>query len=335
MQPKIIEKYFFFGLLLATLIFTFLIFRPFWVVLILGVSFAIVLYPMHEWFIHRKVPDWLSALLTVCFFVIVLCGPLLTIGAIVFRQSEGFYSKVVNEGSAAPFLTSVESRINGFLPDMVAFDINQKTSDFVSYASKNIANIFTSTLSAFFSFLLMLLIIFYFLKNGSKLKHNIIVLSPLAQDKDEKLILRLTQAVNGVIKQSLFIAVIQGILMGVGLWFFNVPNPALWGVVAAIASLIPTFGTALVSIPAIIYLFATGDTGAAVGLIVWSTIVVGMIDNFLSPVIMGKEINIPSILILFAVLGGISFLGPVGILVGPLTLSLLFALISIYKNEFN
>jgi predicted PurR-regulated permease PerM len=334
MQTKIAERYFFFGLLFATLVFTFLIFRPFWVVLVLGICFSIVLYPLHQWFTKKKVPNWLASILTVLFFTVLLCGPLLGIGALVFNQSEDVFYMVVDGESIDPFLAKAEEKVNSILPQGIHIDVAEKAEEFVAYVSNNIASIFTSTLSAFFSFILMLLIIFYFLKDGERWKRYIIIISPLSDSDDEKIIERLTLAVNGVIKGTLLIAIIQGILMGLGLWVFNVPNPALWGTVAAVSSLLPTIGTALVSVPAVIFLFATGDTGNAIGLGVWATFIVGMVDNFLAPLIVGGAMNIPPLLILFSVLGGISFLGPVGILVGPLTVSLLYTLISIYRNEF-
>ncbi len=334
MQTKIIEKYFFFGLLLATFLFTFFIFRPFWMIIVLGLSFSIVLHPIYEWLLRGKLPNWLAAFLTVLFFVIVLCGPLLSIGTLVFKQSQNVYHSVADNGNAKPFLSSIETKINKILPPGIIFDINKKTTDLISYISNNIANIFTSTISAFFSFLLILLMIFYFLKDGAHWKKTIITLSPLPNTDDEKIIERFTQAVNGVIKGSLLIALIQGILLGFGLWIFGISNAALWGVVAAIASLIPTLGTSLVSIPAIIFLFATGNTTSAMGLLIWAVAMVGMIDNLLGPIIVSKKMNISSLLILFSVLGGISLLGPVGVLVGPLTVSLLYTLISIYRNEF-
>lgn len=334
MQTKIIEKYFFFGLLLATFIFTFFIFRPFWIVLVLGLSFSIVLYPMHEWLTERRVPNWISSFLMVLFFTIVLCGPLLGIGAVVFNQSQDVYHKVTDSGSAGPFLQAIETNVNKLLPPGIAFDIDEKIRDFVSYLSDNISSIFTTTISAFFSFLLMLLIIFYALKDGADWRKAIIVLSPLGDKDDEKIIHRLAQAVNGVIKGSLLIGLIQGFLLGIGLWIFGIQNAALWGVVAAIASLIPTLGTSLVSIPAILFLFATGESTSAIGLLIWAVVMVGMIDNLLGPIIVSKKINISSLFILFSVLGGIALLGPVGILMGPLTLSLLYTLISIYRNEF-
>ena len=334
MQTKTIEKYFFFGLLLATLIFTFLIFQPFWVVLVLGISFAVVLHPIHEWFIAKRLPNWLSALITLIIFIIILCGPLLSVGTLVFRQSQDIYHTVTNNQDTKIWIVSLETKINKVLPENMSFDINQKITDVISYISNNIANIFTTTVAAGFSFILMLLIIFYCLKDGAEWRKTIIVLSPLGDKDDEKIIHRLAQAVNGVIKGSLFIAVVQGTLMGFGLWVFGVPNAALWGVVAAITSLIPTLGTSLVSIPSIIFLFTTGDTVPAVGLLIWSIFMVGMIDNFLGPLVVSKKTKISSLLILFSVLGGISLMGPVGILVGPLTISLLYTLISIYRNEF-
>ena len=334
MQTKIIEKYFFFGLLLATLLFTFLIFRPFWTILVLGISFSIVFYPLYEWLNNKHLPHSLSALVTVFIFIVILCGPLLGIGVIIFNQSQDVYHIVVNNGNVGPFMTSISDTINKVLPEGIVFDANEKASDFISFVSKNIANIFSSTLSAFFSFLLMLLIMFYFLKDGARWKQAIIVLSPLSDRDDEKIIARLRQSVNSVIKGNLFIALIQGVLMGIGLWLFGIPNGALWGIVAAVASLLPTIGTATISVPAIVFLFITGQTGSAVGLLIWAAVVVGMVDNFLSPLIIADKTNIPPLLILFAVLGGLSLLGPVGILVGPLTISLLYTLISIYRNEF-
>ena len=331
MQTKVIERYFFFGLLFATFVFTFFIFRPFWVVLVLGICFAIVLHPIYIWLNSRRIRSSIAALITVLLFAVIVCGPILGISVMVFNQSEDVYHKVVDTEAIKPFTDSVNETVNEILPDGVDFDINTKVTDFISYLSSNIANIFKTTLSAFFSFILVLLIIFYGLKDGTAWKERIIALSPLGNSEDEKIINRL---VNAVIKGYILIGIIQGILLGLGFWIFGVPHGALWGTVAAVASLIPTVGTALISVPAIIFLFLGDHTGAAIGLLAWAVVVVGLIDNFLSPLIVGTRINVSPILILFSVLGGISFLGPVGVLIGPLSVSLLYTLISIYTNEF-
>ena len=334
MQSKIIEKYFFFGLLSATIVFVFLIFRPFWIVLMLGASFSIVLYPVYKWLKKSHMPNWSASLLTLFFFIIVLCVPLFGIGSIVFNQSQNLYHSVAGTGNVTPFLTSLGNKINHIMPSGVSFDINEKISTFISFVTNNIAIIFSTTLSALFSFVLLLLTIFYFLKDGEGWRETLLSLSPLSSSADEKILAKLSQTINGVLKGYILIAFIQGTLMGIGLTIFHVPNPAIWAVVAGIAATIPPLGTAVVSVPAVIFLFATGHTGLAIGFLVWAVLIVGAGDNFLNPYIVGHKIDIPPFLILFAVLGGISLLGPVGILIGPLTVSLLYTLVEIYQKEF-
>ncbi len=333
MQTKAFERYFFFGLLTATFIFSFFILRPFWSVLVLGIAFSVILFPIYNWFLSKKIPAWVSSLFTVLVFSFLLFGPIFGIGALVFDQSKDVYQSMVNRNNTFPVLESINDGINGILPAGITFDIREKSSDFISYLSNNIANIFSTTISALLSLALLLLIIFYFLKDGSEWKKAIIVLSPLSDSEDTKIIDHLVTAIKSVIMGNLLIAIIQGILMGFGLWIFGIPNPALWGLVAAVTSIIPTVGTAFVSIPSIIFLFVIGATSSAIGLLAWSGIVVGMVDNFLSPIIIGGKTNISPILILFSVLGGVSLLGPIGILVGPLTISMLYTLILIYRHE--
>lgn len=334
MRPKIIEKYFFFGLLVVTFVFTFFIFQPFWIVLALGASFSIILYPVYEWFNKKRLPPSLAALATLLFFIAVLCIPLFSIGAVVFNQSRNLYYSVANNGNAMPFINSLGDKINQILPSGISFDINEKISSLISFLTNNLANIFSATVYALFSFVLLLLTIFYFLKDGKEWKKILLKLSPLSETDNNLIVNKLLQTVNGVVLGTLLIALIQGILMGIGLALFGVPNAAIWGVVAAITSLIPSVGTAIVSVPAIIFLFATGQTIPAIGLMIWSVIMVGTIDNFLTPYIIGRKIDIPPFLILFSVLGGIALLGPVGILIGPLAVSMLYTLTEIYQKEF-
>jgi predicted PurR-regulated permease PerM len=334
MQPKTIERYFFFGLLFATLVFTFFIFRPFWIVLVLGASFSIVLYPIYQWLKKGHLPNWLAALVTIFFFIFVLCIPLFGIGTIVFNQSQNLYHSIVSSGDNLPFINSIGDKINQVLPYDLSFNINEKIASFVSFLTKNIANIFTATAAVLFSLFLFLVTIFYFLKDGEKWKEALLRLSPLSSTADEKILNKLSHTINGVLKGYPLIALIQGISMSIGLAIFHVPNPAIWGVLAAIASITPPFGTAVISVPAVIFLFVTGQTGQAIGLLVWAIFVIGSVDNFLNPYIVGQKIDIPPFLILFSVLGGLVILGPVGVFIGPLTVSLLYALLEIYQSEF-
>ena len=177
---------------------------------------------------------------------------------------------------------------------------------------------------------IFLIALYYLFKDGHKLKTAVVALSPLQDIHDETIFDKLVLAINSVIKGSLAVAFIQGILTAVGLAIFGVPNAVLWSSVAAITALIPGIGTALVLLPAILYLYFSGQTLFAVGLLLWGMTAVGLVDNFLGPKLVERGMRLHPFLILLSILGGISFFGPLGFLLGPLVLSLLFALLEIY-----
>ena len=179
---------------------------------------------------------------------------------------------------------------------------------------------------------LTLLALYYLFVHGSDFKARIIALSPLSDHYDRDITDKLQLAVTSVIKGVLVVAVVQAILCGLGFAIFGIPNAALCGSIAMIAALIPAFGTALVMIPAVLYLAITGNVGAALGLAVWGALLVGLVDNFLSPMLMSRSIKIHNFFILLSVLGGLALFGPVGFIAGPLVLSLFFALLDIYPT---
>ncbi|MBY0376661.1 AI-2E family transporter [Patescibacteria group bacterium] len=331
MQTKSIERYFFFGLLTATLVFTFFILRPFWIILVLGVSFSIVLYPIYEWFLGKKLPSWLASLLAVLIFVLLVLGLLSTLGVIVFHQAQNAY-QLVSSGDTY-FLTKINTSINEFLPQGFSFDLYEKINSFAGFLTSNLASIFASIFSIGFSLLLIFMAVFYFLKDNEHWKQSIVIFSPLSDADDKKIISRFALAVNGIIRGYFTVAFVQGVMVAIGFSIFGVPNPALWGLLAIITAAIPTIGSGLISVPAIVFLYVTGHHLESLGLLLWAVGMVSTIDNILNPIIIGKKIDLPPLLILFSVLGGISLFGPVGILVGPLTISFLYTLISIYRDE--
>ena len=337
MNTNTIERSFFFALLGVVIIFAIAIFFPFLSVIILGMAFSIVLRPIYLW-IKKNITkgfDWIASLLTVIFFLIVLFVPLFTLSTAVIHQSQNIYHSVVDGGSATPFLESINDTINGIAPKYITTNTTSVISNMASFVSNNVAGLFASTLKTILMFILFILTLFYAIKDGATLKKGFLLLSPLKNDTNEKILSKLSTTVNGIIKGYFIIAIAQGILMGVGLAIFGVPNPVLWGVVAGVASLVPTIGTAFISVPVIIFLWFSGMQAQAVGMLIWAGALVGMVDNVLSPFIIGKKADIPPLLILFSVLGGVSLMGAIGILVGPLVISLLYTLISIYRAEAN
>lgn len=335
MQTTSTEKYFLFILLLITTILTFLIFSPFITTLILAAAFAVVLDPVYLWIKSRLVGDiaWLASIITVIIFLVGLCVPLFFIGKAVFNQTQDLYKNVVESNNASHIIESIDLSLNKLLPEGFDFDINSKIANAISLLSNNLAQFFSSTINSIAMFVLMVFALFYIIKDGEKWKEGIIRIFPLKNDDTHEILMNLKKSINRIFKGSFIIAIAQGLLAWIGFTIFGIPNAIIWAVVASIASFIPTVGTSIVTVPAMLFLFFTGMQWQALGLLIWSAIIIGTIDNFLSPYIISKDTQIPSLFILFAILGAVSIMGPLGILIGPLILSLLYSLISIYKKE--
>ncbi len=333
MHDNSMKKYVFFALFVVAAVLAISMLWPFLTVIVFSLALSAVFYPSYRW-LNKHVArgrSWLAALLTVIFFVLILCIPLFFIGSIIFSQSQNLAQWLTQSGGLDTLTGSVNHFLSRFIPSGV--DISGNVAGIVGRISSSLGTIFSTTISGVFSLLLVILSMFYLLKDGKQWKEILIGISPLSDSASHAIIGKMTAAANGIIRGYLLIGLIQGVLMGVGMYLFGVPHAALWGTLAGIASLVPTIGTALVSVPVILFLIAGGESGAAIGFGVWAAVLVGSIDNILNPLIVGRTIAIHPLLVLFSVLGGIALMGPVGILIGPLVIAFLYALVAVYKTE--
>ena len=335
MKTASVEKYFLFILMALAIVLALAIFYPFLTVVILSAAFAVVLHPLYLWIRNHMTKGiaWIASLVTVIIFIIALCGPLFLIGKAVFHQTQEAYSSISKTQNTNTVIKKIDTSINKVMPTGFKFDTHAKVTEIATYLTSNVASFFASTFKTIILFTLMILTLFYLLKDGEHWRKNFILLCPLSEENTKEILEKLNNAINRILKGSFFIAIVQGILVSIGLAIFGVPNAAIWGVVAGIGSFIPTLGTSVVSVPAILFLFFTGMHLEALGLLIWSIVLVGLIDNLLTPYVISKNTEIPSLVILFSILGGVSLMGPVGILIGPLALSLLYSLVSIYRKE--
>ncbi len=321
----------FYGILIL-IVFTLslLIFWPFLVVLVLAAMLSVILAPVDKQIKSVVKSTNISALITILLLVVLIVVPLSFIGNQIINEAQDLYASL-SSGSVVSidYITDkFEVVVQKYIPSF-NFDARTYLTGFSSWIVDRLGGIFSGTLDLAVKFILMLVALFYFLRDGKHFKENILLISPFPEDKDKVVIRSLKEAIRSVMLGSVIIAVIQGVLSGIGFYMFGVPNATLWGTVAGITSLIPGVGTGLVWIPAVIYLFFYGTGIAWILQMVWAVIFVGLIDNFLGPIILNKGINIHPILILFSILGGLQFFGPEGLLIGPLVISLLFALIKI------
>ncbi|MCX6754224.1 MAG: AI-2E family transporter [Candidatus Nomurabacteria bacterium] len=329
------EKYFLFTLLSITIVLTLLILYPFLSMFILSAAFAVALNPVYLWIKKNIVKNisWLASILTVIIFLLFLCIPLFFIGKAVFIQTQNLYYSIVNSGTSNYFSESINISVNKFLPAGFNFDIHTKIIGLISSLSNNIAQLFSSTLNSILMFVLMVFTLFYLLKDGEEWKKALLNFFPLSDENTNYILDNLEKSINRIFKGTFIIAIAQGLLAWFGFMIFGIPNAIIWAVVAGVASLVPTIGTSVVSVPAVLFLFFTGMQIQAFGLLLWSLLLIGTIDNILSPYIISRDTEIPSLFVLFSILGALSLVGPLGILVGPLVLSLLYSLIAIYKKN--
>ncbi len=332
-----LQIYFFTAAFLAVIVLSFQIFLPFLVPLSIAATLAILFHPLHER-VTRFFGGYrgLAAFLTVAMVVVIIILPLAFMTKVVIQEAISFSGQL---GSGATdnvsrALSSAQQQIYVNFPGSTV-DLNEYLQSGTSWLARNTGTIFANiarvTLDVTFNIFIGLIAFFYFLKDGKDFIKGIVALSPLPDKNDYEIINKIEGAIISVVRGTLVIAVVQGSLAWLGLSIFGVPNPAFLGSLAALTSLIPGVGTALIMIPSIIYLFLTAPISHAAGLLVWQVIVVGLVDNMLSPMLIRRGMKVHPFFILLSVLGGLMFFGPIGFLLGPVVLSLLFAMIEIYK----
>jgi predicted PurR-regulated permease PerM len=159
-------------------------------------------------------------------------------------------------------------------------------------------------------------------------------LIPFTGEQKRSISRKLHDTFTAVINGVFLIALGQGIMTGLGFALFRVPFPVFWGFLAAVLALLPVGGTALVWIPGALYLMLTASTLKGVLLAVWGTILVSLPDNFIKPMVIGKKANLPTFFLFLGILGGLQAYGILGILFGPLIVTLVITFTQIYREEF-
>lgn len=272
---------------------------------------------------------------------VVVVTPLTFLLARLYHETQNFYIELTDETVRAKIVLSLNTAASTVsqhlfgVPSTMNFDsfnITTYIENFFDWALSNLDTLFSSITVIALNIFIVLLSLFYLLRDGGSLKQQIFLLSPLINSHEEQIFTKLKSAIHSVVTGSLIVCAVQGVLTGVGFTIFGIPNPVLWGTVAMVAALIPGIGTSLVLAPGVIYLFINSTPPYAWGLLVWGILAVGLIDNLLSSILMNRKVRIHPFLILMSVLGGLVFFGPIGFILGPISLAFLFALIEIYKK---
>lgn len=341
MKAEALRPYFLLFLLVLMFVLVGYIVKPFIGPLVLAAIAAVVLQPLYTRALRLTPNRGLAALATVLITSVCIVLPLFFLGAQIFNEVRNVsMSFTTTDGHTylSNTLDSMGALVDRAIPgagsvfDTLGGNLDNYTRIALTYLATHLGSVATGIAAFFLNLLIFFISFYYLLKDGPAFKKAIIALSPLADKDDESIFVRLETATNSIIKGSFTIGLIQGTLTGFGFFLFGIPNFILWGLVATIASFIPGVGTSLVLVPGIAFLLFTGNTAMALGLAAWSILAVGLIDNFLGPRLMSRGTEVHPLLVLLGVLGGLALFGPLGIFLGPLTISFLFVLLSILSR---
>jgi len=198
----------------------------------------------------------------------------------------------------------------------------------------SLVSVFGAITHSLIGFGLTLFLLYYFLKDRRAFLGWLSGTVPLPEDVQRRLFDAFDNVMGAVLVGHVFVALVQGVLAGLGLVATGIPDATLWTVVMIVLSLLPVVGSFLVWGPAAAYLFLTGDAAAAVGLALWGTVVVGISDDYLRPLVVDRYAQVSPSVIIIGVLGGIYVVGVMGIFFGPVVIAMLRACLDVYRDEF-
>lgn len=333
-RNKIVEQLFFFGLLGVVAYVMWQIITPFIGALALAAILATVSYPIYLRcikFVPRGNKN-AASFLAILVVLVIIITPLSLIGYLLVSEAITFYN-AANQGETLTLTAPIndfEATIQNYFPGF-QFDVREYAAQGAEWLATNLGNIFAGTASTVFLLFIAFFGLFYLFKDGKEFTKQLVYLSPLPDDQDEKVIERLALSVRSIVGGVLTIALIQGTLSSIGFAIFGIEQAVLLGSVAAIGALIPGIGTTVVFVPVIILLLLSGDPVQAIGLAIWAMLAVGLVDNLLGPKLMSKGTTLHPFLVLISVLGGISLFGPIGFILGPVCLSFFMVLLELYS----
>ena len=285
----------------------------------------------------------LASLITLLLITVVILIPLGTLLGIVAKEAidvghsiTPWVQKQISEPGALsklkehiPFLETIEP-----YKDQILHKAGALVSSISGYLINSLSSATMGTVNFLFTIFILLYSMFFFLMDGDKLLFRILYYLPL-QDHDERRLLdRFTSVTRATLKGTAIIGILQGGLSGTAFALVGIPSAVFWGAIMAVLSIIPGIGTALVWGPAAIVLAVSGHYAKAICLTLFCALVVGSLDNFLRPWLVGKDTEMHDLLILFGTLGGIAMFGIVGIIIGPIVAALFVTVWQIYGEVF-
>jgi len=316
-----------------------LMMKPFLGVLMWAAVLVIVFYPIHRRLVQRTDRPSLSALVSCALVILTILVPVALLTVAVINELSG---AVQNVQAGINYLLNPNSPITGRLLGWASrfMDVEQlRSGEYLAQQLGGVSGglagrtlgVIGGLLGAIVQMFFVVFTMYYLFRDGDRIFETIKNSLPLNEEQSLSIMERTKEVVGASVYGVLAIAVIQGTLGGLAFWVLGVPSAIVWGVAMTFLSMIPMLGSFLVWVPAAIYLAMTGHYVKAIMLVLWGTLVIGMIDNFLRPKLVGGRTRLHELYIFFAVLGGLQVFGVLGIVLGPVVLALAMSLIEVFR----
>ncbi len=308
---------------------------PFVAAITWAVVLAVMTAPLHAFLLRHLRWPWLAASLTVLIATIGLALPTIWILREIAQEALTGVEMVRTQLESGrwpsvferfPMLAPLQSWID-------TADLSAGLARASTEGTQMIRGFLAGTIGIALDTLVMLFLLFYFLRDRRRMLDALRSFVPLAPAEADKVLANVRRTIHAIVFGRLAVGIVQGALGGLMFWWLDLPGPLLWSAVMALLAVLPVVGAALVWVPAVIYLAWQGDWHRALILAAWGTLVVSLVDNLLYPVLVNDKLRLHTVPVFIAVLGGLTVFGPSGIVLGPLVLAIGLALIDIWRRR--
>jgi len=289
-----------------------------------------------------------SAILLTLGSTLIIVVPMLALLGVLAQEASGAYDRLaqsLQETGTSPLVASEHwlHEARSWLTQRFSLLGSLDFTNLAKEASKNVAGWLAAEANALVAnlatglldFSMLLVALFFFFRDGDRIVETLRDLIPMESADKERVAVRFADTVTAVVQSTAVIAVLQGIVAGVGYALIGrLSVSVLLGFLTGIASLVPMVGSALIWLPTSIYLMATGGIWSGVLLMLWGALAVGSVDNFVRPLVIGKSVEMPTLLLIFALLGGLQVYGFLGIFLAPVVLAVLMTFLDIYRERY-
>ena len=315
-------------------ILSFLIIKPIFTPIILGLCLSYIFFPIHKALSKRIKSETFSAIIIIILILVIVIMPLILLLHSIGRELFAVYN-TIREADLYPIITKL-------FPSLVenkqlAAEISTAIGNFKLQLSSLMLQFFEVTITKLpqivFGAIILLFTFFFGLKEGNNFKEYFSILFPFAEEYEERFYKQFGKVTSAVLYGQFMVGVFQGIIAAIGYYLLGIPNALLVSILTLFVGILPFIGPWLVWIPMDILLFVSGETERGIALAIYGLFVINWVETILGPRIVSSRIKINPAIVLIGIVGGVYAFGIIGLLLGPLVLSYLILLVEIYKNK--